>query len=99
MTNLNRAARQAGAIYLSLAIFGPFALIYVPNKLVVRGNATATANNVVSHETLFRIAIVADLISVVLFIFAGMALYRLLNGVNKLWALLMLSLVLVSAAI
>lgn len=97
--NLNKVARQAGAIYLSLAIFGPFALIYVPNKLVVRGDAAATASNVVSHETLFRVAIVADLVSVVLFIFAGMALYRLLHGVNRLWALLMLSLVLVSAAV
>jgi len=97
--NLNKAAREAGAIYLSLAIFGPFALIYVPNKLVVRGDAAATANNVVSHEMLFRIAIVADLISVVLFIFAGMALYRLLHSVNRLWALLMLGLVLVSAAV
>src|SRR3954468_10549299 len=99
MDHLNKAARQAGAAYLSLALFGPFSLIYVPTKLIVRGNAAATANNILTHETLFRLAIVADLFSCVLFICAGMALYRLLNGVNRMWALLMLSFVLVSAAV
>src|SRR6266496_5129963 len=94
-----KAARIAGAIYLSMIITGPFALIYVPNKLIVRGNAAATAENILAHETMFRLAILADLIGSVIFICLAIALYKLLSGVNKTWAGLMVALVLVSAAV
>ncbi len=96
---LNKAARVAGATYLLLVLFAPFGLLYVPGKLIVRGNAAATAGNILNHEMLFRFAIVSDLFGSVIFILLGMALYRLLNGVNRMWALTMLALVLVSAAI
>ncbi len=95
----DKVARVAGAIYLSLVLTGPFSLIYIPSKLIVKGNATATASNILAHETLFRLGIVADLISTVIFICLGMALYRLLSGVNKTQASLMVALVLVSAAV
>lgn len=95
----DKAARVAGAVYLSLVLTAPFSLLYVPGKLIVRGNATATANNILTHETLFRLGIVADLFTSVIFISLGIALYRLLSGVNKTWARIMVSLVLVSAAV
>jgi hypothetical protein len=95
----DKAARVAGALYLSLVFTGPFSLIYVPGKLIVRGNATATASNILAHETLFRLGIVADLIGVVIFIFVGMALYRLFSGVSTTHASHMVALVLVSAAV
>ncbi len=95
----DKAARVAGAVYLLLAVTTAFSLIYIPRTLIVRGNATATANNILAHETLFRLGIVADLISAVIFIFLVLALYRLLNGVNKTHASLMVTLVLVSAAV
>ncbi len=63
-----KAARIAGAVYLSMIITGPFALIYVPTKLIVRGNAAATADNILAHETMFRLAILADLVGSVIFI-------------------------------
>jgi hypothetical protein len=72
----------------------PFSLIYIPSTLIVRGDATATANNILAHETLFRLGTVADLISSVIFIFLVLALYRLLSGVNKTHALLMVTLAL-----
>ncbi len=95
----DKAARLAGAVYLSLAVTAPFSLIYIPGTLIVRGNATATANNILAHERLFRLGIVADLISSVIFIFLVLALYRLLGGVNKTHASPMVALVLVSAAV
>jgi hypothetical protein len=95
----DKAARIAGAIYLSMVLTAPFSLIYVPSKLIVHGDATATAANVLAHETMFRLAILADLASSVIFIFVVMALYRLLSGVNKTHALQMVALVLVSAAV
>jgi len=95
----NKAARVAGAVYLSLVLTAPFSLLYVPGKLIVRGNAAATASNILAHETLFRLCIVSELLSSVIFICLGLALYRLLSGVNKTWAGAMLALVLVSAAV
>ncbi|MBZ5704915.1 MAG: DUF4386 domain-containing protein [Acidobacteriia bacterium] len=95
----DKAARVAGAVYLSMALTAPFSLIYIPRTLIVRGNATATANNILAHEMLFRLGIVADLISSVIFIVLAIALYRLLSGVNKTHASLMVGLVLVSAAV
>src|SRR5438128_1135489 len=95
----NKAARVAGAVYLALALTAPFSMMYVPAKLIVRGNATATASNILAHETLFRFGIVADLFSSVTFILVGLVLYRLLSGVNKMRAAVMVAFVLVSAAV
>lgn len=95
----DKAARVAGAVYLSMVITAPFSLIYVPNKLIVRGDAVATAGNILDHETLFRLAIFGDLVGHVIFICLGIALYRLLSNVNRTWALLMVGFVLVSAAV
>jgi len=94
-----RAARVAGAIYLAMVLIAPFSMIYVPEKLIVHGNAVTTARNILSHETWFRVSIVGELIGHVIFIGLGLALYRLLNEVNKGWAGTMVALVLVSAAI
>src|SRR5438067_9103107 len=94
-----KAARIAGLIYASMVVTGPFSLIYVPNKLIVRGDAAATADNILAHETMFRLSILADLVGQVIFICLAIALYRLLSSVNKIWAALMVALVLVSAAV
>jgi hypothetical protein len=99
MHPLKKAARIAGAIYASMVVTGPFSLIYVPTKLIVRGDATATASNILAHETMFRLAILADLVGQVIFICLAIALYRLLSSVNKMWAGLMVAFVLVSSAV
>jgi len=99
MHPLKKAARVAGAWYLSMVITGPFSLLYVPSKLIVRGNAPATAANVLAHDTMFQFGIVAGLFGQVLFICLAVALYRLLGDVNKTWARLMFGFVLVAAAV
>ena len=83
-----KAARVAGAWYLLLVITGAFSYMYLPS-LIVPGNATATANNIVASETIFHIAIIAELTEGVVAIFLSLALYRLLKGVNKEYASLM----------
>ena len=95
----DKAARIAGAVYLSMILTAPFSLIYVPGKLIVRGNAAATADNLLTHETMFRLSILGDLVGQVIFICLAIALYRLLNSVNKIWAGTMVAFVLISAAI
>ena len=94
-----RAGRIAGAIYASMVFVGPFSLIYVPNKLIVHGDATATAANVLAHQTLFGFGIMADMAGAVIFISLAVALYRLLSGISVPWALLMVGFAFVSAAV
>ena len=89
MDALDRQARTAGWLYLLLVIPGPFVLIYLPSKLIVRGDAAATAANLLAHETLFRF----------FFLVLAFALYRLLSSVDRTQAAFMVALVMVSSAI
>jgi hypothetical protein len=57
--------------------------MYIPDKLFVRGNASATVNNIAAHEWLFRLGIVADLVCGVILIFLVLAFYRLFKGVDQ----------------
>ena len=94
-----KQSRIAGAIYLSMIVVAPFSMLYVPGKLIVHGDATATASNFLNHETLFRFGIAGASIAHIIFIGLAIALYRLLGDVDKTWARLMVGLVLVSAAV
>jgi hypothetical protein len=76
-------ARVAGWLYLLACLPAPFSLIYVPNTLIVPGNATATAGKILASETMFRLAMAGEVTAAIAFIFATLALYRLLQVVNK----------------
>lgn len=95
--DLRRAARLAGWLYLPVVLTGPFLLLYVPKKIFVTGDASATVSNILAHETLFRAQIVMGLVSELLFIAAILALYRLLRGVQGTLAILMLVPILLDA--
>jgi hypothetical protein len=99
MNSIKKQARVAGLLYLLASIPAPFALIYVPSKLIVFGDATATANHVRASETLLRLGIASELIGFIIFIFVVLALYRLFKGVNEKHALAMAILLLVSIPI
>ncbi len=91
--------RVAGFLYVLASIVGIFGLIYVPSQLIVDGNASETARNIAASETLFRTGIAAHLIGEALFVFAALALYELLKGVNQRNALYMLILILLAIPI
>jgi hypothetical protein len=82
-----------------MSIPGFFAMMYVPSKLIVQGNAAATASNIASSETLFRLGIAGQLICQAGFIFVALALYDLLKGVNQRHASLWVILVVVAIPI
>jgi hypothetical protein len=83
MTSTRNPGRVAGFWYLLLVLAGPVRLIYIPSKLFVHGNATATASNIAAHEWLFRLGIVSDLFCAVILIFLTLALYRLFKAVDQ----------------
>jgi Domain of unknown function (DUF4386) len=82
MSSTHNPGRVAGFLYL-LLLAAPLRLIYIPSKLFVHGNATATANNIAAHEWLFRFGIVSDLFCAVILIFLTLAFYRLFKGVDQ----------------
>ena len=89
MGALSRDARVAGFLYISASVIGVVRLVYIPSKLFVYGDATATAANVASHESLFRLGGVCYLIGAALWTFVPLALYRLFRDVDKGLATLM----------
>jgi len=91
MSLIRNPGRVAGVLYL-LLLAAPIRLLYIPNKLFVHGNATATASNIAAHETLFRLGMVADLFCGIALIFLVLAFYRLFKGVD--WNLAVLVVIL-----
>jgi hypothetical protein len=71
MSSTSNRGRLVGLLYLFVSIPGFFALIYIPSKLIVHGNAAATASNIAASETLFRIGIACNLISQILIYMGG----------------------------
>jgi hypothetical protein len=72
-----------------MAPIAPFGLIYVPSRLIVPGDATATADRVRASEFLLRIGIGSEVFHQAVAIFLVLALYRLFKAVNERHAVLM----------
>lgn len=86
----NRDARVAGLLYLIAIVVGIFDLMYLPDKIVKTGDAVATAHNIVANPIFLRLAVVADLVAGVIWLFVVLALYRLLKDIDDVQAGLML---------
>ena len=99
MDSTRKTARLAGLLYLLSSIPGAFALVYVPGKLVVKGDAAATAERLRTSGALFRLGLGAELLGMALFIYVALVLYRLFQPVSPGPALSMLVLILVSIPI
>jgi hypothetical protein len=99
MTFTRNPGRFAGLLYVLTSVVGFFAMGYVPDKLIVSGNAAATVNNIAVHEMLFRFGIAGQLVGQAAFIFVALALYELLEGVNRRHASVMVILIVVSIPI
>jgi hypothetical protein len=89
MTSLSKNARVAGFLYILASAIGVVRLLYIPNALIVPGDAAATADHLVAHESLFRLGIVCYLVGGAVWLFVPFALYRLLKGVDQTLAVLM----------
>jgi len=83
VNSTQQQARAAGFLYLLLALSAPIGLLYVPGKLIVSGNATATADNIRASEWLLRIGIASELIHQTIAVFLVLALYRLFKAVDE----------------
>ncbi len=99
MKTNKKIARQSGFLYLIVVLAGIFSIAYVPSKLIVWGDASATFNNISENEQLFRLGIYAGIVCYAAFALLPFALYNLLHLVNKKFAITMVILALVSVPV
>jgi hypothetical protein len=99
MNPIKKQARVAGLLYLLLGITAPIGLVYVPSRLIVTGDATATADHLRASESLLRIGIGSELFHQTIGIFLVLALYRLFKAVDQKYAVMMVILSLVPVPI
>jgi hypothetical protein len=92
-------ARMAGVCQLMEAVTAAFGEVIIPGKLVVAGNAAATAANILGHERLFWLGFVLSLIGVAFHIAWALLMYELLNPVNRSLSRLAAFVILVGCAI
>jgi hypothetical protein len=83
-----KAARVAGFAYLFTLATVAFANFGIHDRLIVTGDAAATARNIMAHERLFRISIGCDLIYCAGVVVLLTALYVILKPVSQGLALL-----------
>lgn len=81
-------ARVGGILYLFIIGAALFGEVFVRGRLIVGGDATATAGNILGSETLFRVGLAGEMLTCVCDVALAMILYVLLRPVSRNLALL-----------
>jgi Domain of unknown function (DUF4386) len=98
-TSIQTYARIAGVLFLISMVGGFFGEFYAPSRLIVSGDAAATAKNIIASNTLFRVGFASYLFEAVCDIALSLVMYVLLRPVQKHLALLAAFFGLVSTAV
>jgi hypothetical protein len=94
---MKQEAKKAGLLYLMMAVFGAYGIMYANNSILVSGDAIQTAQNLINKAGMLKSSILSGLIGQTAFIFLALSLNQLFFKVDdKLNTLLM---VLVIAAV
>lgn len=88
VVTLQRYARAAGVAMLLSVVFGFLGEMYLPEKIIVAGNAAATAANITGHPTLFRLTFASYLVEGICDVTLCVFFYILLKPVDRNLALL-----------
>lgn len=99
MNSTKKTARLAGLLWILVGVTTGFSLGYVRPKLIVFADAATTATNIVGSQTLFRAAIVSNVLTQIFLLFLGLTVFRLFKGANKTLATALLASVLVGVAV
>jgi Domain of unknown function (DUF4386) len=92
-------ARTGGVLYLIIIVLGLFGEIFVRDRLVVAGDAAATAANIVRMESLWRFGLASEFLILICTIALAMIYFFLLRPVSKELNLLATFLRMVSIAV
>ena len=92
-------ARIGGVLYLIIIVVGLFDEAFVRNRIIVSGDATATAANIRSLESLWRFGIAAEFFLLICAVALTLIFFVLLRPVSRELALLAVFFNLVSLAV
>jgi len=92
-------SRIGGVLYLIIIVLGLFGEAFVRNRIIVAGDASATAANLKSMESLWRFGIAAEFFLLICAIALTLIFYVLLRPVSRELALLVVFFSLVSLAV
>src|SRR5439155_19707925 len=81
--NVQRYARIAGVLFLVSLVAGGFGEAYVPLKIIVSGDAAATAANITNFQFLYRLGFAGFLIESLCDITLVLIMYALLKPVSR----------------
>lgn len=96
--SIKTAARAAGALYLVNIVLGFFAIGYVPGMVITK-DAESTARNMLAHEEMYRLGLVAHLIILLTNIPLGVIFLRIFKPVSRPLALAIIFITLVATAV
>ena len=83
MKSIKSKARIAGVFYLLIFICAGFAEGYVRTGALVPGDPSATAQNILASEGIFRLGLASDLLAFVFDAIVAVLLYVILKPVSK----------------
>ncbi|MEO8172713.1 MAG: DUF4386 domain-containing protein [Sediminibacterium sp.] len=90
---------MGGLLYLVLILCGMYAEIFVIQKLMVGNDMTTTANNILSHEALYRSGVIAHIITLMCGLMLSGILFRIFKSTSEYLAVSMVIFNVVSLAI
>lgn len=85
-----RQARLAGLLYFLVALIAPYGLMVVPAKLLVAGDAQATAQRIAAHPGVLRLGMATEVVHQAIEVFMVLVLYQLFKPVHRMLARQML---------
>lgn len=98
MSSLQGVARRAGALYFLFSIVAIVGEFVIPSAMVP-GDPAATARNITSAGTLYRVDLLIGFVTLLMFAFLVVNLHRLLQGVDGEQSMLMVVLVSIGIAV
>jgi hypothetical protein len=76
-------ARTGGILYLYIIVAALFGEMAVRGRLIVRGDAAATASNILGSETLFRLGLAGEVLTCVCDAALAVILYVLFRPASR----------------
>lgn len=92
-------ARIAGVLYLVIVVGGAWAQLGVRDRLIVAGDAAATARNIAGHELVYRAGFAVEVFYLLCSVPLKLLLYRLFSVVHRNLALVMILFAVVGTAV
>jgi hypothetical protein len=96
---LKKTARLSGLLFLLWIVTGFYEMFFVSPKIFVAGNQAASAQNILTHELLFRTSIFSGLITSTIWILLALVFYRLFKSVSEGQAKLLVAFVIVQVPV